>query len=231
MVAQGFQLRRRRSQESCIPVGVFPFVSTGFVLVDLEGADAGNVTESDLLSLSISLQLAYNELVDCAGIPGSTREVQSIDTLPNATSADGLSSYLLRIDVVCNSCGEGEVLLFSEVDPSLSGTSAAAGTIDGTECKCEGPFLPDFIELSNVILSVGADLNALIAMANQIPVLDCPPQNFTSFNGSGVCLGPDQGIRLSSVESPSSFPSEFPSEFPSGKVLSALSLLHSWVRQ
>jgi hypothetical protein len=183
--AQGYQLRRRQLQDdTCVPAGVAPFLSSAFVMVDIEGENSNIVTDIQLEQLASTFESSYNGLVNCDARPGSVRALQQVTAVPGAVGPIGFSSYLLRLDFFCNACGEGEVDVFSALDEAVS-------NVPDTQCACEGPETAPFLVLFGNLFEDSTSSLRQIATVEQIAVLDCPPQNTTTFNSTGVCLGPE----------------------------------------
>lgn len=211
LLAQGYTLRgssRNLQDETCIPSGSAPFSKVAWVSVDLAGADAFNATTFNELDLATTFEISYNELVDCSYISGSVREVGRTVALTEAVDLENVPSKLLRVDIFCNACGD-DVVLFS--DESQIDFEEPLKDVEDVECACEGPFKPTFVDLYNEIFSTTTTSDIVVSTVNQLPVLDCPPQNITTFNSTGVCLGPDA---LAFQDEATDMPSEFPSEFP-----------------
>ncbi len=167
----------RTLQNECIPTSDDSFSKTAFVAINITGDDSFHVTTFDLLDLATKFHLSYNALVDCNTIPGSVLEVSSASILTDAVGPKGVVSYLLRVHVICNTCGgDGEVEIFNIPPPSSDEPDV--------ECTCDGPFVSTFVETYNVVFFI----NISVANIGQLPILNCPSQDFTTFNSRGVCL-------------------------------------------
>ncbi|KAG7354553.1 hypothetical protein IV203_003909 [Nitzschia inconspicua] len=199
---------------TCIPVGDAPFNKVAYVAVDLSGTDALNATTFDLFNLATAFELAYENQVDCSAVPGSRREVGRTNTLIEAVGPDGASTQLLRVELFCNACGDDdEIELFRD---SSSRRKADDEDTSVVQCACDGPFIPTFLGLYNEIFAATTFASISIIDVDQLPVLDCGEQNFTTYNASGVCLGLDAlAFQDDQVDFPSSAPSVYPSEYPS----------------
>lgn len=214
LVVQGISLRGSRMleeenvEETCIPAGSAPFSKVAYVSVDLAGEDAFNATTFNILDLATSFGLSYNGLVDCAFIRGSVREVGTTNALTEAVNLEDTASHLLRVEIFCNACGD-DVELFSSEPPTTF--EEPLEDVADVICACDGPFQPAFVELYNDIFSTTTILNIQVDAVNQLDVLDCPPQNFTTFNSTSVCLGPDAfAFQDDATDIPSSAPTVFP---------------------
>lgn len=201
--AQGYQLRRRNLlADTCIPVALDS--SSAFVVVDIEGENSNNITDVQLKELASTFELSYNGLVTCDVLPGSIRDLQQTTVLAGAVGPAGSSSYLLKLDFFCNACGDSEVKVFSTTDSPQE--DQPASKIAETECACEGPDTDTFVTLHRNLFEESTSSLLQVATVGQIPVLDCPSQDKTTFNSTGVCLGPDlqvKGFAGLSTESPS----------------------------
>jgi hypothetical protein len=223
LLTQGSQLRgstRSRnlsedvSSSTCIPVGEAPFTKTVYVVVDLNGTQAINASTLDLFNLASTFDVTYDQQVDCSVIAGSRREVGRANVMIDALGPDGVASKLLRVDVFCNACGDGEdVELFGDSSTTIGDPIEDVGNV---ECSCDGPFLQSFVEMYQVVFALTTSSDIGISDVHQLSVLECGEQNITSFNVSGVCLGPDaRAVQADEEFQPSTYPSEYPSEFPS----------------
>ena len=210
LLAQGLNLRGSRTleevEETCIPAEGSG-AKVAYVSVDLAGTDAFNATTFNVLDLATVFEVAYNDLVDCAFIRGSVREVGATNALIEAVNLDDTASHLLRVEIFCNAC-EDDIVLFSD-EPTTN--DAPLEDVADVTCACDGPFEPTFVQLYNDIYSTTTTLNILVEGVNQLDVLNCPPQNFTSFNSSSVCLGPDAFLfQDDSTAVPTSSPTDVP---------------------
>jgi hypothetical protein len=224
LLTQGSQLRGSSTHPRnldvssiCIPVGEAPFIQTAFVAVDLNGTRAFNASTFDLFNIAAAFEVTYDFQVYCGAIAGSRREVGRIYALTEAVGPDGVASELLQVEIFCNACGDGDdIELFRDSPTTLEDTIEDVADV---ACACDGPFIPSFIQSFNAVFALTTTSGIVISDVHQLIGLDCGYQNFTSFNASGVCLGPDALAFKASEEfpsaAPSSFPSEYPSEFPS----------------
>ncbi|KAG7351436.1 hypothetical protein IV203_010796 [Nitzschia inconspicua] len=222
LLVEGIQLRGTfdsrnlevEDTSTCIPVGDAPFNKVAFVAVDLNGTDALNATTFDLFNLATAFELAYENQVDCSAVPGSRREVGRTNTLIEAVGPDGASTQLLRVELFCNACGDDdEIELFRD---SSSTRKADDEDMSVVQCACDGPFIPTFLGLYNEIFAATTFASISIIDVDQLPILDCGEQNFTTYNASGVCLGLDAlAFQDDQIDFPSSAPSAYPSEYPS----------------
>jgi hypothetical protein len=222
MLTQGSQLRgstrsRNLSEDvssTCIPVGSAPFTKTAYVAVDLKGPQAFNASTLDLFNLATTFDLTYDQQVDCSVIAGSRRKVGRANAVVGALGPDGVASKLLRVDVFCNACGDGEnIELFSDSHTRIEDPFE---DVVNVECSCDGPFLQSFVEMYQEVFALTTSSDISISNLHQLTVLECGEQNVTSFNISGVCLGPDaRAFEADEEFQPSTYPCEYPSEFPS----------------
>ena len=208
----GLNLRGSRTleeiEDTCIPAD-----NTGakvaYVSVDLTGTDAFNATTFNLLDLATVFEIAYNDLVDCAFIRGSVREVGATNALIEAVNIEDTASHLLRVEIFCNAC-EDDVVLFSSEQPT---NQEPLEDVADVTCACDGPYEPTFVQLYNDIYSTTTTLNIVVDRVTQLEVLDCPFQNFTTFNSTVVCLGPDAFAFQDDSDSAAD-PSPSPTAFP-----------------
>ena len=202
----GMLRRRIQDQQTCMPVGVPPlFESSSFVVVELQDlqeedgttAISFNVTDDELDNLSLSFEQAYNSLSDC--VRPAAREADLVAVVHNAIGPDNIkTSFLLRVDLVCNACGSdlNNIKLFTDsLDDNQIDDLFNSNETD--ECLCPGPFIEFFLELyNNFVQATSLSSNLSVVAVEQLPVLtECNETNVTTYNSTGVCLGPDEIAR------------------------------------